>query len=157
MHDDLILEASLSFQVPSPERNALDDDNILFSALLWSWPCKVIRVDKMNISCCCLGKCLLGPCVKLWSLSRADGMGQAPPPAPQVRRSGLQKAPGHLTLGRLGTRLQVGRRNRPTPCSAILCAHWKGDLWWQSGGRDSLSSKGKLWEASALVPDLTRI
>lgn len=33
------------------------------------------QVDKMNISCCCLGKCLLGPSEKLRSPSGADGMG----------------------------------------------------------------------------------
>lgn len=66
---------------------------------------RVIQVDKMNISCCCLGKCLSGPGEKLWSPARADGMGQDSPPAPLVRGPGLQEAPRPLSLGWLGTRL----------------------------------------------------
>lgn len=106
-HDDLILQASLDIHVPSPERNAWDDDQIVFSVLLCSGIglARVIQVDKMNISCCCLGKCLSGPGEKRWSPSRADGMGQTSPPAPLVRRPSLREAPGHLSPGWLSIRL----------------------------------------------------
>lgn len=84
------------------ERMMITTDPLLCSGVGLA---RVIRVDRTNISCCCLEKCLLGPGEKLWFPPRAHGTGWAPPPAPQVRGSGLQEAPGHLTLGRLGTRL----------------------------------------------------
>lgn len=90
---------------------------------------RVIWVDKMNISCCCLGKCLLGPGEKLCSPSGADGTGWAPPPAPLVRGPGLQEAPGHLTLGWLGTRLfrLAGEANL---CLALpFCMHTGKEIY----------------------------
>lgn len=84
------------------ERMVITTDSLLCSGVGFA---RVIRVDRMNISCFCLGKCLPGPGEKLWFPPRAHGTGWTPPPAPQVRGSGLQEAPGHLTLGWLGTRL----------------------------------------------------
>ena len=134
----------------------------LHRSLLYSLQCSetgpagVIWVDKTNISCCCWGT---SPW-RWWEAlvsnrSRWQGPGTSPSssgrPDPQAGSQALNPwAAGHRILC-------VGRRNESMPCSAILSAHWKGDLWWQSGGGDSLSSKWKLWEASAWDPDLTRI
>lgn len=118
---------------------------------------RVIQVEKMNISCCCLGKCLSGPGEKLWYPSGWMARGRPLPwllwrggLAWEKLRALIPWVVGHKSL-------QVGGRNKSMPCRAILSAWWKGDLWRQSGGRDSLSSKRKLWEASAWDPDLTRI
>lgn len=83
------------------ERMMITTDPLLCSGVGLA---RVIQVDRMNISCCYLGKCLLGPGEKLWFPSRAHGTAWAPPPAPQVRGSGLPEASRHLILGRLGTR-----------------------------------------------------
>lgn len=84
-----------------PLRDALDDDQIVASSLLCSGIglARVIQVDKMNISCCCLGKCLPVPGEKLWSPSRADGMGQASPLAPLVGAPACKKLLGTHPLG----------------------------------------------------------
>lgn len=92
---------------------------------------RVIRVDKMNISCCCLGIGLPGPGEKLWSPSRADGTGQAPPPVPQVRELGLQEAP--LTTGTepLGGWAQDCRLAEETDLRLALpfCVHFGKEIY----------------------------
>lgn len=60
-------------------------------------PVKVVQVDKMNISCCCLRE-LSG---KLWSPSQAADTSQAPPPTPAGVRPSLRSSSQAFDPGRM--------------------------------------------------------